>query len=32
MPQDQNAGRSHGMKTDDSSLKGWKNSNIWEQL
>jgi hypothetical protein len=28
---DQNAGRSHIMMTDNSSLKRWKNSNIWEQ-
>ena len=26
-----NAGQSHSMKTDNSSLKGWKSSNIWEQ-
>jgi len=30
MPRDQNAGRSHNVKTDNS---GWKkSSNIWEQL
>jgi len=27
MSRDQN-GRSHSMKTDNSSLKGWKSSNI----
>jgi len=27
MSQDQNAGQSHNIKT----LKGWNNSNIWEQ-
>jgi len=27
-----NAGRNHSMKIDNSSLKGWKSSNIWEQL
>jgi hypothetical protein len=31
MSRDQNAGQSQGMKTDNSSLKGWKSSNIWEQ-
>jgi len=25
----QNAGRSHSIKIDDNSLKGWKISNIW---
>ena len=25
-----NAGRSHSIKIDNSSLKGWKSSNIWE--
>jgi len=30
MSRDQNAGRSHGIKTDNSSLKWWKSSNIWE--
>ena len=30
MSRDQNAGRSHCMKIDNSSLKGWKSSNIWE--
>jgi hypothetical protein len=29
---DQNAGRSHNMKTYNRSLKRWKSSNIWEQL
>jgi len=29
---DQNAGRSHSMKINNSYFKGWKNSNIWEQL
>jgi len=28
---DQNAGRSHSMKIDNSCMKGWKSSNIWEQ-
>jgi len=31
MSRDQNAGRSHSMKTDNSSLKGWNSSNILEQ-
>ena len=31
MSRDQNAGRSHNMKIDNSSLKGWNNSSIWEQ-
>jgi len=31
MSRDQNAGRSHSMKTDNSSFKGWNSSNIWEQ-
>ena len=29
MSRDQNAGRSHNMKTDNSCLKGWKSSNVW---
>jgi hypothetical protein len=32
MSRDQNAGRSHNIKTDNSSSKGWKISYIWEQL
>jgi len=33
MPGDQNAEGSHSMKIDSISvLKGWKSSNIWEQL
>jgi len=31
MSRDQDAGRSHSIKTDNSSLKGWKSSYIWEQ-
>jgi hypothetical protein len=31
MLRDQNAGRSHNIKIDNSSLKGWNNSSIWEQ-
>jgi len=31
MSRGQNVGRSHNMKTDNSSLKGWNSSNIWEQ-
>ena len=31
IPGDQNAGRSYSIKTDNSSLKGWNSSNIWEQ-
>ena len=31
MSGDQNAGRSRTMKVDNSSLKGWKSSSIWEQ-
>jgi len=32
MSGDQNAGRSHSMKTDNSSsLKAWNSSNYWEQ-
>ena len=27
----QNAGRSYSMKIDNSFLKDWKSSNIWEQ-
>ena len=29
---DQNAGRIHSTKTDNIPLKGWKSSNICEQL
>ena len=32
MSRDHNAGQSHSMKNDNSPLKGWKCSNIWEQL
>jgi len=28
---DQQAGRIHSMKIDNSPLRGWKSSNIWEQ-
>jgi hypothetical protein len=31
MSRDQNAGRSHSMKVDNSPPKGWKSSNIWER-
>jgi len=31
MSRDQNAGRSHRIKIDTSSLKVWNSSNIWEQ-
>jgi hypothetical protein len=27
----QNAGRIHSTKTDNSSMKGWKSSENWEQ-
>ena len=30
MSREQTAGLSHTMKVDNSSLKGWKSSNIWE--
>ena len=29
---DQNEGRIHSMKMDIVTLKGWKSSNIWQQL
>jgi len=29
MFQDQNAGQSHNIKTDNSSFEWWKSSNIW---
>jgi hypothetical protein len=32
MSRDQNAGRSHSIKLIIVPLKGWKSSNIWEQL
>ena len=33
MSREQNGGRSQSMKTDNRlPLKGWRNSNIWEQL
>ena len=28
---DQNAGRIHSMKIDNSSIERWRSSNIWEQ-
>ena len=31
MSRDRNAGRAHSVKTDNTSLKGWKSSNIWER-
>ena len=31
MSGEQTAGLSHTMKVDNSSLKGWKSSNIWER-
>ena len=31
MSRDQNAGRGHSMEIDNSSIEGWKSSNIWEQ-
>jgi hypothetical protein len=30
MSRDLNAGRGHSVKIDNSSIKGWKSSNIWE--
>ena len=32
MSRDQNAAQSHSMKIDNSPLKEWKSSNIWEQF
>jgi len=32
MSRDQHAGRSHSIKTDNSSLKGCNSSNIWNNL
>jgi len=32
MSRDRNAGRTHSIKTDNSYLKMWKSSNIWEQF
>jgi len=32
MSRDQNAGRSHSIMTDHRCLKGWKCSDIWENL
>jgi len=32
MSRDQQVGPSPSMKTDNRSLKGWKSSNIWEQI
>jgi hypothetical protein len=31
MSREQNAGRSHSVRIDNSTLKWWKISNIWEQ-
>jgi hypothetical protein len=31
MSRDQNAGRTHNMKNENSSLNGWNSSNILEQ-
>jgi hypothetical protein len=31
MPRDQNTERSHNLKTDNSYLKVWNTSSIWEQ-
>ena len=31
MSRDRNAGRGHSVKIDNSPLKGWKSSNIWER-
>ena len=31
MSREQTAGLSHTVKVDNSSVKGWKSSNIWEQ-
>ena len=31
MSQDEDAGRNNSIKTDNSSLKNWKSSKIWEQ-
>ena len=30
MSRDRNAGQGHSVKIDNSPLKGWKSSNIWE--
>jgi len=32
MSRDQNAGRNHSVRTDNSSSRGCKSLNIWEQL
>jgi len=32
MSRDQNAGRSYNMKIDNVPLKGWKHSDIWQQI
>ena len=31
MSQDQNVGRNHNIRTDNSSFKRMKSSNVWEQ-
>ena len=32
MSRDQNAGRNHSVRTDNSTFDLWKSLNIWEQL
>jgi hypothetical protein len=32
MSRDQNAGRNHNIRIDNSFFEKWKSSNIWEQL
>ena len=32
MSRDQNAGRIHSVRIDNSTSRGWKSLNIWEQL
>jgi hypothetical protein len=31
MSRDRNAGRGHSRKIDNSSIEGWKSSNIWKR-
>ena len=31
MSRDRNAGRGHSVKIYNSSIEGWKSSNIWER-
>ena len=31
MSRDRNAGRGHSVNIDNSSIEGWKSSNIWER-